>query len=456
VSREGCADHLRVQSRAAALLAACVACGGEDQLRVDLPENDRRTLILAFSSAQGLELFAQDLSARPPGIVRPYDGSYPVALTALFYDASLAELELEEGPLRVATTGQPSRVLPTPDSIYAAELAGEESPTWALRDRLSEPLSMVRIPSTSPCPMFEARPVSLPAPEGASFAIKIGPRAALVGTDGKVDADGRELVHPKVFRVDLDAVVTEIMVQPPIAIANVYPLSEDGTRLAVGGVDGDLWRGTLEGDALALTLVDTSSSGENLDHVAATQLNDRLIAFTLSSSSTFQRFADGAWETIHLFGAGASDGGLALLGEDRAIAVWPNRNYVVRYDRETTIEPTSSLDGLRTIAFVPAVGELAGTVSGKIFRREGTTWSELPGSPLALNVQSIGAYGEGFVFGGSFGNFAQWIPEHGYCPHGTLAGSNVEFIVTFGDELLLGHDADLPTRTEVTLLRPMR
>jgi hypothetical protein len=424
-------------------------CSGEEPLRLELPiSTDHRAGIIAIEHRSTLEVQAIDLtSSALEGIVIDYDDSIPPRIFALLYRETLNELGLGAGLLLPAQPGQHSEALPQPDDLFESEVREGIASVWERVLELNQTLMAFRRAADSPCADFEVSTLTLTSTGGGSFACALSAREALVGTDSG-----------GVAVVDVDGRVTELEVRPLRPIAGVAAFSNrtPSNRILVGGDRGQLMIGTVTGNVLELEEIAVSPLGE---HFSTLEGFENGTVFTLSHHGVFERYTNGQWTELFNFDTEKSSGALSIVSSDEAVAVWPNETFVarVRGDQPKALpEETGSSLGIRSAVFVPGFGSVIGTVEdGGIFSDEGTgVWHPLPGSLLSVNIQSIAPYRAGFVYGGTSGHFGQYVPGYGHCAMERPAGSNIEYIVPLGDDLLLLQDGDQTTGTSIAILRP--
>lgn len=144
-------------------------------------------------------------------------------------------------------------------------------------------------------------------------------------------------------------------------------------------------------------------------------------------------------EPIHDFGFAAAEdegfGGLASPGPGRLVAVAPRSSDIVIHEQaETRVLPGPSGMGFATVSYVPSVGVLIAGESGRIFLvREGGLEAYEPPKGWSSRIESLGAFRDGFLFGGTNGYIGEHRAGRGFCDTQQLASATPRALYALGE-----------------------
>lgn len=148
----GAAPTSRLRSRAVARLPLAAALGlalaaacAPDPITVPSLAG-AQTAVLVIESPAGLRAFAHDLVATPEALAVPVPDE-AARLTLMLHTRSLAELDLDPGELRLVTSGERVRPLPTAEALYLAE--APELARWSAAMTLRAPVAALRVSRSS-------------------------------------------------------------------------------------------------------------------------------------------------------------------------------------------------------------------------------------------------------------------------------------------------------------------
>lgn len=350
----------------------------------------------------------------------------------LLYASSLAELGLPLGRVAPFPPGAGAEALPTTDVVYRTQL--EDGEGWTLSATPSAALAAFRWQAgdRSPCHHFRVENEVLPTGEGMGVVAPAWHQAALVSSAGQV------------WIVEADRTSTITVVAPAALRPQAAALDVDEGTFVIGGFDGELYAGRLEGTVMTLSSVGRSLPGPML--MASGSVEGRREIFILSveqeqGRSTFGRFFDGQWTIFHEFEdrpMSAIFGGLERIGPGEAIAARVISPELVRWSSGTLVIETPAAAGLSALARIPGLGELAGTSVGRVMRRDGPQWMVVADTGINAPITALAAFEDGFLFGNASGAFGYFTPAHGVCLEPTqLPNSPTAIIPLASDTWLL-------------------
>jgi hypothetical protein len=382
-------------------------------------------LILATIPANGAppELLALDVSAS--GIVGvPTADLAAGARYALFYDCRLSALELEEGRLAIAATPAEGRALPVPASIAAAV-----EDRWERRDALPAELATLALthPVVEPSSCTTFRRTSLPVP---------GTDRDLIGGAVALDDESALIVSRsrRFFRATRDAIVElpDLFDLPAAAMfrdhdGRVWLLDRDGPTF-VGHPD----TGFAPGPELAAV--------GRCVRATVSPVGQPFEAFVVTCTGAVQRFDGVEWSVI-------TAGGETELEAPSIAWAAPGEVYVagiqlpelVRFDRGTLVFEELPLANRESVIFTavsPALGPLAGTRTGGLFRKIGENWEKVAALASLQIVGTALPITGGALFGGGGGELFQYYDGEGLCPAPETVGDDIWASAVLGDTLL--------------------
>ncbi|MBI4816441.1 MAG: hypothetical protein HY791_09285 [Deltaproteobacteria bacterium] len=420
------------------LVPLCLGCGAEAEW-LPLPPLEGASGFVLATSVEGTiteaQLFRADESPRVA--IAANDPS--VEIFAALYTEPIESIGLHPGTLVLDPNG---KQLHPPTSVLAADRAASRWEPMTERN----PFDSVRVHHESRCERFQARPsLELAAGDSdVSFGFQLSDGSAFLATAAI------EAYHA--YRYTLDG--------------QVYPVTTNQLPIhsAFRADEGSLWLGgraavhrvRIMGPGLA----DESQSNqlEVLESFPFTP-NERftrdavfsvvvrtnpLEIFGLTGLGHFLRFDGSAWSVLFDFAWQEplwASGGVVDLGPDGVIAAWSGSSQIARFkDGELSFEgPAALMDGFTGVGFVPAVGALAGTSKGAIYRRVGHEWEPMGPAGLSLNVLTFAPFGPGgFLVGSSLSVFAEYRPEEAqFCPVVTTEVFGANVILPLDERTLL-------------------
>lgn len=372
----------------------------------------------------------------------------------LLYASSLEALGLSVGLIPPPAPGEEPRGLPQSAVVY--EQALEVDDGWITNSTVSEALAAFRwgFEAISPCYPFQTEMEVLPTRTGLSFAVPAWHYAALVSS-------GRRFWIVEAHQT------TPLTLEGPTAL---YPtaatLDPDDGVFIVASANGALYSGRIEGSVLSLATFGSSTPGPTAMASGSNAGRREIFAVTVDpdqTRSTFGRFFDGQWTTLHQFDEltlSEEYAGLVRLGPGAAIAGRVVAPEVVRWSNGTllTETPAGSTVGIASLAEIPGLGILAGTSLGSILQNNGDRWLPLVDTDSDFSITALAPFEDGFLFSISTGAFGYFTPAHGVCLHRDPVPSAPRAIIPLApDTWLLAGDRRAgaldPVLTRVTVLR---
>lgn len=434
--------------RAPVLLGALLAasCGGNDTLWIGSPPTSgMRSMLVAVDQGGVLNVSAASLDPDPGGLVFPIADreAGAVRFEALLYPQTLVELGLEAGAVAEAPETDPFGPLPSTSEVYVSQVEpgnGSVSMPWTRAGAMSQRVASFRMKRNTPpssCAKFKVTLLSLDDAGHGTIALALDRDRALVATT-----------------LQRFYVVTRTSVRAlnaPLNTPHRAAARDENGVLWLGGDRGEVWRATLA-DSLMPAPVTTAPSGEHVRGI----FGDAEELYTAGEDGSIERYAGGQWTLVKKFPkptGNTSSRSVAVLRHGEAVAVSPLSPKVVRYsDGVITEEPTTVPDGITAVAHVPGFGTVVGTSNGAILSEAGGTWSPMTGNDQRVWVTTIEPYEDGFVFGGPFGNFAQWKPGVGFCPRWMPVAFSVNYATALGADLVLLGSNSSTQNTAVAIL----
>ncbi len=357
-------------------------------LRADIPLGplDRRALIALLRPNQ-VEVRAyavEDQQLDSPWMLG-FEPEEELRLQVLGYSETLAQLQLQPGPLSFASEGAPGRPLPAPARVLERRLAEATLGEWTELDVADPELLGRRLPLR--CTNFAISEAPLPNEVRALFLVASRERLLMGNAAGEVylaRPDGSFTLLATLGRF-FDAFA-----------------QDDGT-LYFGGESGQLWRGTLSTSnppvltaTLAATLPDSGPvlfltgdpAGAPGELYAAT---DQGLYSEVGGTWT-RRYNQGRPRCLAWLGAGSTRGVYGyeffLRGLQDGVAV------------EDQVHFNTAAGGMTAVAHVPGLGGIGGVEYGTLYRRLGQAEWDPVGAlePSIFQIRSIAPYGFGFVY----------------------------------------------------------
>jgi hypothetical protein len=451
------------------LLLALLSCASHEA--VDPPDRMLRDGTLALSTLfvivrggalESIDAIALDHPIYPEIHVGSRD---TIQLYAFLYSGSLSSMNMQAGLQRIAgDTDTGSYILPetaikkggvghlpASAALYTMQLPSS-APMWAAQDPSSLPPSVLNakldVPPVERCVDFTARSVSLDTRADALIGIGIDPHDVFAGT-----RDGH------FFNV-----TSTVAVRYAGLSTNTPYLG--GYR----GPAGDIW---LAGDQGQIVHGHPDSGFSAVDHTATRGGNDWVHIdgpddatapfelFVATDSGTLDRFDGNAWHALVSREPTPTEldwaVSVAWAAPGEVFAIGPSVTTIIHVrSGQLSDEPFGSGDQIATtVAIIRGFGPVLGTNTGRLYRYNGTVWSEIPGTSFHLPVTTIAALDDGILFGGKDGVLAEWFPALGYCPTFDAAPFDVRAMVPFeGGYMLFSSSTHETTISPAVIMSP--
>lgn len=436
------------------LLAGCYGVNIEQVAPPLSPGDGVRSVVLALEADELLEVYAVEVVEgtleAPVELSRRLPRGADVHVEALRYTQVLAQLGLPAGRLTESLSPTSG---PLPESLPVLGLslrAQEGAGTWAELSSRSQQLAAFRVerPPTA-CARFEGELVMLDTPAPPIWAVeaepgvpwlglhpydddvalRLGPDATTRHPLGFEGRTGLPLGDGRVLLGTYDSSLRFVRLTPAVALEKEVRLSEPATVQAVAG-------STTTQDYFVLSIDGV------LFHFDGTRVE---VVYRTSQPRAVRISGDVLWA-----------------GPAEALVTWHSENGVVRVKKRdggwswTLEELPGAVSAPLTSAHTP-LGVVVANGDGEFFvERDRGNWVSIPGSPAALRIQTIEAYGDGFVYGSSYGTMGQYLPAEGYCPIGSIGQQDVDVkrILVMRDGSVVAMGSDDPPRPSYVWLRP--
>lgn len=418
------------------VLLSLTACGGgAERMWLDLPsETSDEAAIVAVTLPDRTVLEAIDLnqSTRFELELTPEDTG---RIEWLAYEAT-GSMHPVSGPVVPLDEGALGAVpLPTPRAAYHTTIEGGVAREWAMGP-MSDALKAVRIDAPGNCRQYTATITTVDVPAALWFAMPgVGDDRYLISRTARA------------FRFAPPDVIEEVTMTPTVAVSGYH--RADGRDYALG-YDGVIYEVELELDSnLRLTAV-TSTSGLREVRWADGPLDD---LFVLSYSGHVMHWDGSTWTQLEQR-VEASKGGVTRVGP-REVLVGSGRSTYLSHivDGEVTQIDLGD-DGITGMKRLSDGSVIIAVGAGVLQRRHPDGTFEVVGqSELHLDLYSIHETPRGFVFGGVFGFFAEWIEGVGFCDAEQLGAWSVRGIIAVGEGYLLYGDVGNDTTNAVAYVR---
>lgn len=385
-------------------------------------------------AVDGASVTAVDLSGAPgPVSLSPPSGERRGLVEVLLYERPLAELGFVEGAITPSPSGEPGFRLPSARSIFQLRLEDGED-RWSESSSVSPALAAFRssVPPPSPCYRFHLTQRVIPSGNGVTFVALGNEGVALLGSGGRIFAITTTVV----------AGVT-IVDRPQLDITSVHRAGSGS--LYLGARAGAIYSGRLEGTAIAVERIGTSSASPRFIDSGGVGGEDELFIVTrdpLRGTSNFGRLFAGSFTVLHSFPGDHPDaedyGGVVRLGPRSAIAGRVVSPELVRWSDGTMTRevPGDGREGISAMTWVPSLGVVVGTSVGGLYAHDGARWKALPSSGVSLGVTALAPFEDGFFYGGVNGPFGYYSPRHGICPAGIPLPNSPIAILPLGESWL--------------------
>jgi hypothetical protein len=392
--------------RSLPLLATLALGCGPNEVFVPLPALDgARALVLARHDGDHLLVAAHPLPPTGPLKMELAGGGM---LEALLYQRALDELGLIPGPIAPASR-DPRRRLEDADATLRLELdADGRSGAWTAGPPSTE-LSAFELEGTpSPCPRLVPDPISVSV--GGAFLGLLptpGGRAVTVTSFGEI------------YEIDGSGGFTQRNV-PSVFSAGAFSVLPGGDLL-IGGRSGSVWRVAPLGGAIPpATELPHLPSFEAVEAIDGGERGAALEIVAVLKNGEIHRFDGASWSLAGAFPTNPDAAPVASavwVGPGEAFAASPHSGQIAHLiDGALTWETPPSQAGVTRLVRLDSIGLVAAESGGGLLIRRGASWERMPPNGNTLWVLSISRYGEGFVFGGPYGNLGIWMPSFGFCP----------------------------------------
>jgi len=410
---------------AVALLLPLLACGASEPLeplRLELPiDASHRSALIAVQHDDTLQtLVAADIVE---GLIPPLIHSLPseaqITVTAMLYEATLADHGFEAGPVAMAGPDDRTRALPMANQVRETQLDDGAFSGWRVASALPAELADVRVPALDPCAAFNPEEVSLGNAAVPSSVLALDDSWALVMTEGA-----------EVYFTNGDRVVRQAV---PVPLYSGY--RRDDGRVWLGGQAGAVFSAVFSVDPepqLELTAEGTVLSREDvIDLVGAPDGPVEHFAMTSNREEevwgAFEWFDGERWRVPGLRRNTPHDAtwvapGFGLFASFfRDGEVWGARD-----GQEMSIDVTSVLLGnVVVIEQVPGFGLVAATTGGDVHQlSDGGEWRRITGS-TSHRIGDVHGYEDGLVFLRGSG-VAHYPLDGSECPDSALFQSDYE------------------------------
>lgn len=414
-------------SRAASLLiglAVFSGCGDPEPvtLRVDIPlEDTHRAVIVGVEVAGELTVHASPVTSERTiePIQTPFSLEGDVSVTALLYEQTLEDLDLNAGALRYEEDPEKQGPLPSADRIEHLTISGGLASDWTTEADVPEPLADFRITQEDPCGTFTPEVVSLGMGGEPTFVLAVDDRWFIVGTSTRLIPGA----DPSVFAVDRDGNSVKLGGMPS-SFFDAYQ-EEDGT-IWLGGEGGVVYRATFSATPdprLEVVVSSTVSSREDIISLVGPKSGTPREQFALTTNredeqwGAFEWFDGSDWRapgvrrnTPHdATWVGPGYGLFASFFRDGMV-------YGARDGVEISIEVSTVVFGsVVVIEQMPGLGLVAGTSGGEVhLQPDGGGWSHIGGLSTEP-VEEVHPYLGGLVFTSGNGLF-RYVAGEDLCP----------------------------------------
>ncbi len=406
----------------ALVLSACGSSGPLDPVRLELPiDASHRSALIAVQHDDALQtLVGADIV---DGIIPPLLHSLPedaqITVTAMLYEATLADHGFEAGPVAMAGPDDLTRALPTANQVHETQLDGAAFAGWRVAAALSAELADVRVPALDPCAAFNPEEVSLGNAAVPSSVLALDDSWALVMTEAA-----------EVYFTNGAQVVRQAV---PVPLFSGY--RRDDGSVWLGGQGGAIFRAVFTAQPepqLELTAEGSVLSAEDvIDLVGAPDGPVEHFAMTSNREEqvwgAFEWFDGQRWRLPGLRRNTPHDAtwvepGFGLFASFfRRGEVWGARD-----GQEMSIDVSSVLLGnVVVIEQVPGFGLVAATTGGDVHRQSDSgEWRRITGS-TSHQIGDVHGYEDGLVFLRGSG-VAHYPVDGSECPDSALFQSDYE------------------------------
>lgn len=364
-------------------------CGKEAPvLRADIPLGPQdQSALIALLRPNRVEVRAYavvDQQLDSPWMLG-FEPDDELRLQVLGYSQTLAQLQLQPGPLSFAAEGAPSRPIPAPGRVLERRLAEATLGEWTEVDVADPELLGRRLPLR--CTNFAISEAPLPNGVRAMFLVASRERLLVGNADGQIylaRPDGSFTLLATLGRF-FDAFA-----------------QDDGT-LYFGGEAGQIWRATLSTTnppVLTATLAATLSDGGPVLFLAGDPAGAPGELYAATDQGLYSE-VEGTWTRRYSQGRPR---GLAWLGAGSTRGVYGYEFFLRGLQGGVEVEDqvhfNTAAGGMTAVAHVPGLGGVGGVEYGTLYRRlRQGEWDPVGAlEPSIFQIRSIAPYGFGFVY----------------------------------------------------------
>jgi hypothetical protein len=351
----------------------------------------------------------------------------PVEVVVLTLDAPLGELGLVPGDYRESSKdprGVTLGALSARTRLEHTTVLGGQVPPFEPLPTLPALLRDFRVPSKVPCGRVTPQPLP-DLPNGATFAVALGPARVLVGSRSVV---GEPVLHV----VEPGGVVRGLRFALPTEPADLNPayLYAMGA-LPVSGTDdevwlsmrfGELWRVRLPADEALVTPLERVVTGldEGLGFVAGVATANRISLYGLAVGGPVVHYDGTRTRTLTTFPELSYFSGGILVEEPRVYAVRASSLEVQRIEDglPVPLPVPGAREGLVAVARVPMLGVVVADGRGHLYVERGDRFEDVVDVGLGTGAQAIIPTPTGLWAAGGAGALRQWRLEGGLCAMG--------------------------------------
>ncbi len=417
------------------------ACGGGSSyvgLPAEFTPSIESWLLARVTPDNEVSVTAADRSA-PSTVFPPEDGV--VRLEVRGFEASLANLGLDRGPLKRVEPGHGGMALPAGTLRFAAELTGTTLSDWVPKLATRDPAEIVdglSFELRSPCSTLVGTSADLPTRSAITWAVSMDSSSVLLGSYQDAYAvSARVGAEPTVVPWILGSLP---MPRPRCAFRDARG------RLWLGDEDGSLWLGTPESAGIALSRVVQPRPEIDVRQLDGDPSDPEHQLYALAQGGTIHHLEGDRWVLVDDLALTNAPEALALawLGPGELLAGASSRPKL----RHIVAGQARDLGDFGV--GVVSMGHLGprligiGAVGGTIARFQDQNLEPPARSSIALDVKAFAPMKAGaFLYAGASGYVGEWNPAVGYCPVQTtpLAPRTVSFALPLGDEVLLLGDS---------------
>lgn len=409
--------------RAWALIGTSLVACSQPLLFAPYPDlGGSRSVVFLLSGPDGPQARAVDLGVRPVlELDAPFREGQDGLVYALGFAEPLSTLGLSSG--EVASAPEPNRAV-LPELVLEARYQEGELSDWAPLKAIPAAVAAFRLPRPSGCTPFELRRIE--ALDGFSI------RRALALPDGRAIAMG----YHGLALLDAAGQVLERS-EPVVPEASAAGISEDGRAFVVG----THVVARIELDPLRSEIIATGSVAEQPVKWVAVEPGQDPRVYAFSGTGSWTRVAPGApteVARIEIDGIDVSQGGVASLGLDDAVAATSGSAYVYRLrgGQVRTTSPAKLVIGFDAVLQDRGRAILAEVPGGDLVAYDGQAFTPLPGKGQA-NVVDLAPF-RGTYLAATKGGFVTEYVDGSSCVVSHPDIREMVIVGALGDGALVG------------------